>query len=145
MYRFSRSIFRELAPYVVEDRLAAVCSNQQKVLEACESTIRRLTYDRHYFARPTRTLFNDIRTYFPLAEQTRVYMVIERNVNLALERLAELPGDGFGLDGEQLHCRATTRRGKPCQRQPLSHNQYCPSHQHLAESDEALTHASAAA
>jgi hypothetical protein len=33
--------------------------------------------------------------------------------------------------------RATTRRGTPCQRMPLPHNGYCPSHQHLAETEDA--------
>ena len=58
MYRFSRSIYRELAPRVVEDEWDPTgCENKQKVLEACEGAIRRLTYDRRYFARPARTLF----------------------------------------------------------------------------------------
>ncbi|MDX6722143.1 MAG: hypothetical protein QOD73_547, partial [Solirubrobacteraceae bacterium] len=35
-----------------------------------------------------------------------------------------------------LQCRATTRRGTPCQRVPLHTNGYCPSHQHLAETEE---------
>ena len=51
MYRFSRSIYRELAPAVVEDELDPTgCRNKQQVLDACEGTIRRLTYDRRYFA-----------------------------------------------------------------------------------------------
>ena len=37
---------------------------------------------------------------------------------------------------ERLECRATTRRGTPCQRTPLPHNGYCPSHQHLAETED---------
>jgi hypothetical protein len=28
-------------------------------------------------------------------------------------------------------CRATTRKGRPCQRTPLPERDYCPSHQHL--------------
>jgi hypothetical protein len=39
---------------------------------------------------------------------------------------------------ERLECRATTRRGTPCQRTPLPHNGYCPSHQHLAETEEII-------
>ena len=39
--------------------------------------------------------------------------------------------------GNALECRATTRRGTPCQRMPLPHNGYCPSHQHLAETEDA--------
>jgi hypothetical protein len=31
-----------------------------------------------------------------------------------------------------------TRKGKPCQRQPLPASDYCPSHQHLTENFEDL-------
>lgn len=136
MYRFSRSIYRELAPHVIEDRSGEAGANRQRVLEACEAAMRRLAYDRRYFARPARSLFNDIRLHFPLHLQTRVYLTVERNVNLALEHLALLPFQCFAPDGQQLKCRATTRKGKACQRQPLPHNGYCPSHQHLAVTEE---------
>ena len=43
---------------------------------------------------------------------------------------------GYDLAGNPLECRATTRKGTPCQRMPLPHNGYCPSHQHLAETEE---------
>ena len=36
--------------------------------------------DRRYFARPAKTLFAEVREHFALAEQVRVYMVIERHV-----------------------------------------------------------------
>jgi hypothetical protein len=42
---------------------------------------------------------------------------------------------GYDIDGNRLECRATTRRGTPCQRTPLPRNGYCPSHQHLAETE----------
>ena len=38
------------------------------------------------------------------------------------------------LDGGIARCRATTRKGKPCQRTPLPDRDYCPSHQHLERS-----------
>ena len=38
----------------------------------------------------------------------------------------------------RLDCRATTRKGTPCRRMPLPRNGYCPSHQHLAETEEVL-------
>ena len=37
------------------------------------------------------------------------------------------------FDGGVPRCRATTRKGKPCQRTPLPEREYCPSHQHLAD------------
>ena len=42
---------------------------------------------------------------------------------------------GYDLAGNRLECRATTRKGTPCQRMPLPHNGYCPSHQHLADGE----------
>ncbi len=79
MYRFSRAIYRELAGEIIEDP-HSVCphANHERVLRACEAAVERLATDRHYFARPARTLFTDIRAYFPLTEQCRVLRVIER-------------------------------------------------------------------
>ncbi len=133
MYRFSRSIFRELSPYVIEDHRSNGCTNRQRLLDACEAAMRRLAYDRRYFARPVRSLFNDVRSYLPITEQLRAYKVIERNIGLALQHLEQLPEGGIGLDGQPTQCQAHTRKGTPCQRQPLPGRDYCPSHKHLEE------------
>ena len=137
MYQISRSIYRELADDIIEERMwADGPGNHERVLRACEAAVLRLTTDRHYFARPTRTLFNDIRIYFPMASQRRVYCVVDRYLTLAREYVATRPASGYDLEGNRLECRATTRRGTACQRVPLPHNGYCPSHQHLAETEE---------
>jgi hypothetical protein len=171
MYRFSRSIYRDLAPYVIDDphsghrnghadgplngnghangaelnangmvkrEAAARGGNHQRLLDACEATMRRLAYDRRYFAHPARSLFGEVRMLFPIHEQDRVFRVIDRNVRLALEHLARLPEGGIGLDGQPSECRAHTRKGTPCQRQPLPGRDYCPSHKHLEESLEPI-------
>ena len=132
MYRFSRSIYRELADEIVEDRHGGH-ENHERVLRACEAAVRRLATDRHYFAKPSKTLFNDIRIYFPMGSQQRVYRVVDTYLTFAREWLESQPLQGYDLMGNRLECRATTRKGKPCQRMPLPHNGYCPSHQHLAE------------
>jgi hypothetical protein len=138
MYRFSRSIYRELSPRVVEDDWdPTACRNKQKVLDACEAAIRRLTYDRRYFARPARSLFNEVRPYFTMSDQLLVWTVVERNMGLATEYLARLP-EGVGLDGRQPECQAHTRKGTPCQRTPLPNRDYCPSHKHLEETFEGV-------
>jgi hypothetical protein len=147
MYRFSRAIYRELAAEIVEDSSAVTTgstTNHERVLRACEAAIERLATDRHYFARPARTLFNDIRPYFPMSAQARIYHVIDRYIACADEFLARQPMTGYDLAGNPLQCRATTRKGTACQRMPLPHNGYCPSHQHLAETEE-LVEALAAA
>jgi hypothetical protein len=137
MYRFSRSIYRELAPAVIEDgNDPAECRNKQAVLVACEETIRRMTCDGRYFAKPARSLFGEVRCYFAMGDQLRVWRVIETNIELALEHLARLP-EGSGLDGVPRQCHAHTRKGTPCQREPLPGRDYCPSHKHLEDTFEA--------
>jgi hypothetical protein len=134
MYHFSRSIYRELAPYIVEERAChAGPSNHERVLRACEAAVHRLATDWHYFARPSRTLFNDIRIYFPISSQQRVYRVVDLYMTYAREYFSSRPLAGYDIDGNPLECRATTRRGTQCQRAPQPHNGYCPAHQHLAE------------
>ena len=86
MYRFSRSIYREIAPRVVENGVDKATARRH-VLDACESTMRRLAYDRRYFARPARTLFTEVRTHFPIGDQLYVHKVIDRHVALALDHL----------------------------------------------------------
>lgn len=139
MYHFSRSMYRELAPEVVEDRHGRGGGvNRARFLQACESAVERLATDRHYFARPARTLFNDVRVYFPMNRQLRVYRVIERHMMLASEYVDRAAQAGVTLDGAPLCCHATTRRGTACQRVPLPGSQYCPSHKHLEEGLEPI-------
>jgi hypothetical protein len=137
MYRFSRSIYRELARDILEDRPGQWDpSNHERVLRACEACVYRLATDWHYFAKPTKTLFNDIRIYFPISAQERVYRVVDRYMTFARDYFSSMPMSGYDVEGRRIECRATTRRGTPCQRTPLPHNGYCPSHQHLAEPQE---------
>lgn len=133
MYQFSRAMYRELARHVDP---TADPDAQHQVLLACEHNIERLVGDRHYFARPARTLFNDIRQYFPMAAQPRVWAVVSHYVRCVEQWMDQLPQNGVDVHGQPLQCRATTRRGTPCQRMPLPHNGYCPSHQHLAETED---------
>lgn len=137
MYQFSRGIYRELAPDIAEaGPLADETQPHCAVLRACEAAVERLAFDRHYFARPARTLFNDVRIYFPLSAQRRVWTVVDRYMRAAEEWLAAQPQQGLDINGEPLQCRATTRKGTACQRMPLPRNGYCPSHQHLAETEQ---------
>ena len=78
MYGFSRAIYRELAPHIMAPPAGAPATgNHTAVLLASEHVITRLATDRHYFAHPSRTLFNDIRIYFPMTSQLRVLRVIQ--------------------------------------------------------------------
>jgi hypothetical protein len=136
MYQFSRSIYRELASDVSSGRNGDVCRERQRFLRACEVAMERLALDRHYFAKPVRTLFRDVREFFPITHQMRVYRVIERHVVLATEYVEQQAREGVTFDGSPLCCHASTRKGTPCQRMPLPGSKYCPSHKHLEEEFE---------
>jgi hypothetical protein len=73
MYQYSRAIYRSIKdlidPYAdVEKQL----EYRREVLAACEDTVERLAKDPRYFANPDRTLFQDIRRYFPITCQDQV-------------------------------------------------------------------------
>ncbi|HST25762.1 MAG TPA: hypothetical protein VLJ76_07205 [Gaiellaceae bacterium] len=133
MYQYSRAIYRSIKdltdPYVdpetqLEYRRAVLC--------ACEQTMERLATDPHYFANPDRTLFQDIRRYFPITNQAHVAWAVNKVVTAACDFIQEQI-DAGAFDGGVARCRATTRKGKPCQRTPLPEREYCPSHQHLEQ------------
>ena len=139
MYHFSRALYRELAPYVLEERPQAQDeTNRVLVLRECEAAIERLMTDGRYFARPARTLFNDVRPYFAIGDLPRVFIAIDRNIQTAQRFLEMVPDYVFDAHGLPRRCHAMTRKAKPCQRQPLPGSEYCPSHQHLTETFEDL-------
>jgi hypothetical protein len=131
MYQYSRAIYRSIRdlidPYAAPElRL----ESRRAVLTACEQTMERLATDPHYFAKPERALFQDIRRYFPITAQAQVAWAVTEGVNAAVAYIDEQIEAG-ALDGGIARCHATTRKGKPCQRTPLPDRDYCPSHQHL--------------
>ena len=136
MYQYSRAIYRSIKdltdPYVdAQTQL----EYRRAVLAACEQTMERLASDPHYFAAPDRTLFQDIRRYFPITSQAQVAWSVNKGVGAAVEFIQEQI-DAGAFDGGVARCRATTRKGKPCQRTPLPERDYCPSHQHLERSSK---------
>lgn len=143
MFQFSRAIYRELAKDI-QTPVGCATRGHEAVLKACEANLERLASDRHYFAKPAKTLFADIRPYFPMTAQAKVWRVVEIYVGAAEEWLVKQPRHGYDANGNALQCRATTRRGTACQREPLPHNGYCPSHQHLAETEGSEVEAMAA-
>jgi hypothetical protein len=145
MYQISRSLYRELAPHVLEDGCGGERVNRARLLRSCEAAVERIATDRHYFARPARTLYRDVRSMFSMQEQLHAYNVIERHMRLATEFVERAELAGRTLDGAPLSCHASTRRGTACQRIPLPGHKYCPSHRHLEEADRRLEQAAAAA
>jgi hypothetical protein len=133
MYQYSRAIYRSIKdltdPYVDPQ---TQLEYRRAILEACEETMERLASDPHYFANPDRTLFQDIRRYFPITSQAHVAWCVTKVVTAACDFIQEQIEAG-AFDGGVARCRATTRKGKPCQRTPLPEREYCPSHQHLEQ------------
>ena len=133
MYQYSRAIYRTIKdlidPYADPDEQLEY---RRAVLEACEETMERLASDPHYFANPDKTLFQDIRRYFPITNQAHVAWCVTKVVTAACDFIQEQIEAG-AFDGGVARCRATTRKGKPCQRTPLPEREYCPSHQHLEQ------------
>jgi hypothetical protein len=129
-------MYRELAEFVEPDQCGGIIAAKNKLLGSCEGAVERLAADRHYFARPARTLFNDVRALFPLTKQLVAFSVIERHMRLAADYVDLQARVGHSLTGEPLICHATTRRGTACQREPLPGTRYCPSHKHLDDEIE---------
>jgi hypothetical protein len=134
MYQYSRAIYRTIKdlidPYAdPEEKL----EYRRAVLGACEDTMERLATDPHYFANPDKTLFQDIRRYFPITQQAQVAWAVREGVGAAVA-FVQTQIEAGAFDGGVARCRATTRKGKPCQRTPLPERDYCPSHQHLEQS-----------
>ena len=85
MYQYSRAIYRSIKdlidPYV--DRRPA----SSTAAPCCASARRRWRawpQDPHYFARPDRALFQDIRRYFPITAQAQVAWAVRQGVGAAV-------------------------------------------------------------
>jgi hypothetical protein len=133
MYQYSRAIYRSIKDMIdpYGDSQTQL-ESRRAVLTACEQTMERLANDPLYFAKPDRALFQDIRRYFPITCQAQVAWAVQQGVSAAVDFIEQQIEAG-ALDGGVARCRATTRKGKPCQRTPLPERDYCPSHQHLEQ------------
>ena len=131
MYQYSRAIYRSIKDLIdpYSDRRTQL-ESRRAVLAACEETVERLAKDPRYFSQPDRTLFQDIRRYFPITHQAQVNWAVAQGIGAAVGYIEEQIEAGL-FDGGVARCRATTRKGKPCQRAPLPDREYCPSHPHL--------------
>src|SRR5690242_20868106 len=133
MYQYSRAIYKSIKDLIdpYSDRETQL-ESRRAVLEACEQTMERLAADPQYFAKPDRALFQDIRRYFPITAQAQVAWTVREGVSAAVS-FVEQQIEAGAFDGGVARCRATTRKGKACQRTPLPGRDYCPSHQHLEQ------------
>jgi len=126
MYEVSRSLYRRLSGLVASDPATMEGRmDRQLLLEACETNTERLATDPHYFARPDRTIFRDIRRLFSLADQAYVWRVVAVHSEVAREMAVR------EFEARIRSCQAFTRQGTPCQREPRPGSHFCPSHRHL--------------
>src|ERR671936_763752 len=126
MYQYSRAIYRSIKdlvdPYVDPETRVEY---RRQVLDACEQTMERLATDPLYFAKPERSLFQDIRRYFPITAQAQVAWAVTEGVGAAVAFI-ESQIEAGAVRAAASRSPATTRKGKPCQRTPLPDRDYCP-------------------
>jgi hypothetical protein len=140
VFQFSRLIYRELAPDVDVPNDQAAVVIRRRIVDACDRAMTRVAEDPDLAGLLRRTLFRDIRPFFELSEQEHVWRTISRAMAIAEQRVRQAHEQGRDLDGRELACHATTRRGTRCARRAHS-GRYCPSHQHL--DDTSAPHAAA--
>ena len=100
--------------------------------------MERLATDRHYFAKPVRTLFNDVRHFFPIGEQLRVYRVCERAHDARDRVRRHAAAHGHDVRRQPGVLPRQHAPGTACARVPLPGSKYCPSHKHLDEEFEVV-------
>src|SRR5918992_169798 len=106
MYQYSRAIYRSIKdlidPYVDPP---TQLEYRRAVLAACEEAVERLARDPRYFARPERTLFQDIRRYFPITQQAQVAWAVTEGIGAAVEFIEQQ------IEAGALDCGITRCRG----------------------------------
>ena len=141
MYQFSRAIYRELAPEIIEAPPPGAPRTQQPRAPSCARARRSSS------ASPPTATTSPIPRARCSATSARTsrcpprstcYQVVSRYMRL--RRSGSSPSTRTRATRPSAatppQCRATTRKGAACQRMPLPHNGYCPSHQHLADTED---------
>src|ERR687897_3170667 len=114
MYQYSRAIYRSIKdlidPHVSRD---TQLEYRRAVLAACEDTMERLARDPLYFSKPERSLFQDIRRYFPIRAQAQVAWAVEEGVSAAVAFITgQIEAGAFDRGVPPL--RGATPQGQPC-------------------------------
>src|SRR4051812_32374087 len=120
MYQYSRAIYRSIKdlidPYADPD---AQLEYRRAVLEACEETMERLASDPHYFANPDKSLFQDIRRYFPITQQAQVAWAVQEGVGAAVA-FVQTQIEAGAFDGRVAPHRRDAAEWEAVQRHPAS-------------------------
>ena len=132
MYQYSRAIYRSIKDLI--DPYA----DERTQLEYAPRRARGVRADDGAPRRPTRST-----SPVPTARCSRTSAATSRSprrprsrgrcarVSAAAIAFIEQQIEAGAFDGGIARCKATTRKGKACQRTPLPSRDYCPSHQHL--------------
>ncbi len=130
MYQYSRALYRDLQRYLLKNQIRPE-RGQRLLLSACERAVERMARDHHRFPRPAASLFRGVRGLFPVGRQLLVFDIIDAHTTSALEYLDQEIAESGSAD--LLRCRATNRKGKACQRVPVTGSDFCPSHRALGD------------
>jgi len=124
----SRSLYRELVPRLPDWGTAGrMRGDRRSLLEACEASMERLVFDPDACVNPARSLFREIRHLFAIDAQAEVWEVIRFHVTVGRSLASRLESS------LRRECRAVTRQGTPCRREPTAGRRFCPSHYSLED------------
>lgn len=142
MLRYSHILYRHLAPHVDPHPTAVPLEEARRaVLQACQDAVLRI-HDRYRNddrlraacggeLTPARELFQEIRHWFPLSKQHRVYQIVDRALVSADREFALEAARRAALQSDSSLCRALTKHGARCGRAAMPNARYCPVHRHL--------------
>ena len=129
MYELSRDLYRALRPALpVDPRYPG--RNAKSLLAFCEETVTLIAMNPPGALLHARRLFSRVRFMFPVAGHVELLTAVE---HATAEVARQLGTDATAGRRSLLRCAATTRRNKPCLREPLLGQSFCPSHKHLAD------------
>ena len=134
MYHFSRSIYRELADAIVEDRAERAARPTTSACCAPASRRYRLATGSPLLRATVQTLFNDIRDLLPMNRSCASTAWSTATCTHAREWFEERETAGYDIAGNRLECRATTRGARRASAAAAA-QRLLPCHQHLAETE----------
>ena len=134
MYEVSRDLFRSLRPGLLPDARHPG-RPARELLSLCEEAVTLIAMNPANAKLQAQRLFNHSRFLYPVSRYLELLDAVEHHVDQIAK---ELRADAIDGRRSLLRCVATTRRDKPCLREPLIGLRYCPSHKHLDETPESV-------
>src|SRR3712207_2376944 len=117
MFEVSRALYRRLWPMVEPGDCVAA---RVTLVEAAETAIARIEDGPERAERVARWLFGEVRYLFPLSRQAAVRRCVDEGCRMAAREALHRTHERLDFLGQPRRCPELTRRGTPCQREPLS-------------------------